>query len=451
MKTIKYILYTAILLLCGVSCDNAPQIIAATSVSFDKTELDIPIGRTIRLTAIILPENTTDKTIIWSSSDEAVAMVVGGVVSAKKIGEATITAICGDKYAKCNVNVIPIEVESVTLDKTTASLKTGQTITLKATVNPSDAPNKTVTWSSSNPSVATVENGVVKALKMGSATITAKAGDKTATCSISVEATPVTSITLDKTSASLRAGQSITLTAYVNPSDATDKTVTWSSSNPSVATVENGVVKAIKVGSATITAKAGEKMATCSVTVEVTPVTSLTLDKTSASLMAGQSITLTATVNPSDATDKTIAWTSSNPSVASVEKSWMADSGIVNALKVGNATITAKVGDKMATCEVTVEVTPVTSITLDKSSVSLKVGQTVTLKATVNPSNATDKTVVWTSSNSSVATVENGVVKALKGGVAYITAQAGNEIATCEVTILPCPSGSHEGTTEEDW
>ena len=290
-----------------------------------------------------------------------------------------------------------------------------------------------------------MENGTVKAIKVGSSTITAKAGDKTATCTVTVEATPVTSITLDKTTASLRAGQSIKLAATVNPSDATDKTVTWTSSNPSVATVENGMVKAIKVGSTTITAKAGDRTATCAVTVEATPVTSITLDKTTASLRAGQSIKLAATVNPSDATDKTVTWTSSNPSVATVEN------GNVKAIKVGSTTITAKVGDKIATCSVTVEATPVMSITLDRTTASLKVGQSVTLTATVNPSDATDKTVTWTSSNPSVATVENGIVKAIKVGSTTITAKAGDRTVTCAVMVIPSASGGHEGITEEDW
>ena len=125
----------------------------------------------------------------------------------------------------------------MTLDKTTASLKAGETITLTATVNPDDATDKTVTWSSSDQTIATVSNGVVTAKKVGNATITAKAGSKTATCQITVVATEVTSVTLNKTTASLRAGETVTLTATVNPDDATDKTVTWSSSDQTIATV----------------------------------------------------------------------------------------------------------------------------------------------------------------------------------------------------------------------
>ena len=159
---------------------------------------------------------------------------------------------------------------SITLNKTSASLKAGETVTLTATVNPSDATDKTVTWTTSDATVATVNNGVVTAKKVGAATITAKAGDKTATCTITVVATPVTSVTLNKTSAQLKAGESVTLTATVNPSDATDKTITWSTTDATVATVSNGVVTAKKVGTATITAKAGDKTATCAITVTAT-------------------------------------------------------------------------------------------------------------------------------------------------------------------------------------
>lgn len=264
MKSVKkYFIYVFFLLIIFVSCKKNLSEILVSVVTLDKTVIEISIGHTVLLSASVFPENATNKTIVWSSSDDSVVEVEDGLVSALKVGEAEIKATCGNKYAKCVVKVIPIEVKSITLDRSTVSLKVGQSVTLTATVNPSEATDKTVTWTSSNPSVATVENGIVKAIKVGSATITAKAGGKIATCSVTVEATPVTSITLDKTTASLKVGQSVTLTATVNPSDATDKTVTWTSSNPSFATVENGKVKAIKVGSTTITAKAGDKTATC--------------------------------------------------------------------------------------------------------------------------------------------------------------------------------------------
>ena len=144
----------------------------------------------------------------------------------------------------------------------------GETYTLTATVKPDNASDKTVTWKTSDASVVTVSNGVVRAVKVGTANITATSGGKSATCSVTVEATPVTSLTLDKTSASLKVGETFTLKATVKPDDATDKTVTWETSDASVATVSNGVVKAVKIGSATITATAGGKSATCTVVVE---------------------------------------------------------------------------------------------------------------------------------------------------------------------------------------
>lgn len=161
-----------------------------------------------------------------------------------------------------------IAVTSVELDQTTLSIKPGETATLVATVKPDNATDKTVTWSSSNSEIATVDNaGKVTAIKEGSATITAKAGDKTAECKVTV-CIPVTSIELDKTELSLEQGATATLTATVKPDDATDKTVTWTSSDSEIATVDNtGKVTAIKNGSATITAKAGEKSAICSVLV----------------------------------------------------------------------------------------------------------------------------------------------------------------------------------------
>ena len=253
-----------------VSCKEEANEIVASSVSLDLTSVDIPLGQTFYLNATVLPENTTDKTIVWSSSDESVANVDEGLVTTFKIGRATVKASCGNKNASCAVNVTPINVQSITLNTESATLKVGETVALTAEVIPDDATDKTVTWSTSDASVATIDNGVVTAKKVGKATITAKAGDKTANCTVTVVPTPVTNITLNRTNASLKVGETVALTAEVIPDDATDKTVTWSTSDASVATVDNGVVTAKKVGKATITAKAGDKTANCTIIVEST-------------------------------------------------------------------------------------------------------------------------------------------------------------------------------------
>ena len=428
-KTIKTIPAFVIMTLGLVSCKEEVHEILASSVTLDKTSVEVLIGQTVHLSATVLPEATTDKTIRWSSSDDSVAMVDEGTVTAHKVGQATIKATCGNKEASCVVNVLPIVVEEISFNKTSVSLKAGETVTLTATVKPDDATDKTVTWSTSDASVATVNDGVVTAKKVGTATITAKAGDKSATCEITVVATPVTSVTLNKTSASVKAGETVTLTATVKPDDATDKTVTWSTSDASVATVNDGVVTAKKVGTATITAKAGDKSATCEITVVATPVTAVTLNKTYVSLKAGETVTLTATVKPDDATDKTVTWGSSDESVAKVEN------GIVTAIGKGLSTITAKAGDTSATCMVTVSV-PVENVTLNKTELVLQKGQEEVLVALVSPDDATDKTINWSSSNVSVVRVDqNGAVAAEGAGTAVITASAGTKSATCTITV----------------
>ena len=404
--------------------------VPVSSVTLNKISLALVKGQSETLTATVKPDDATDKKVTWSSSNTSIATVDQyGKVTAVAGGSATITAKAGDKQATCTVTVT-VPVSSITLNKTSLALIKGQSETLTATVKPDDATDKKVTWSSSNTSVATVDqNGKVTAVGGGSATITAKAGDKQATCTVTVTV-PVSSVTLNKTSLALIKGQSETLTATVKPDDATDKKVTWSSSNTSVATVDqNGKVTAVGGGSATITAKAGDKQATCSVTVTV-PVSSVTLNKTALALIKGQSETLTATVKPDDATDKKVTWSSSNTSVATVDQN-----GKVVAIAGGSATITAKAGDKQATCSVTVTV-PVSSVTLNKTSLALIKGQSETMTATVKPDDATDKKVTWSSSNTSVATVDqNGKVMAVGGGSATITAKVGDKQATCSVTV----------------
>ena len=254
-----------------------------------------------------------------------------------------------------------VAVESVSISPSVLTLTEGETKTLTASILPSNASEKGVSWSSSNTSVATVtSSGVVTAKAAGSATITVKTNDgaKTATCSVTVKAATVsvTGVSLDKTSLSMTVGDTQTLTATVTPSNATDKSVTWKSSNTAVSTVSSsGVVTAKAAGTATITVTTndGAKTATCSVTVQAAKVsvTGVSLNKSSLSMTVGDTETLTATVLPSNATDKSVTWSSSNTSVATVSSS-----GVVTAKTAGSAMITVKTNDgaKTATCSVNV-------------------------------------------------------------------------------------------------
>ena len=420
------------------------KVIAVTSVTLDWAVLELIEGESETLIATVKPDNATDKTVTWSSSDTAVATVdASGKVTALKAGSATVTAKAGDKTATCAVIVAAkvIEVTSVMLDKSNLALTEGESATLKATVKPDNATDKTVTWSSSNTAVATVDaSGRVSALRAGTATVTARAGGKSATCAVTVAAkvVEVASVTLDWSSLALTEGESATMRATVKPDNATDKSVTWSSSNAAVATVDqNGNISALRAGSATITAKAGNKTASCAVTVTAIfiEVTSVTLDKSSLTLTEGESATLTATVKPDDATDSSLTWSSNDEGVAVVD-----NNGEIYAIRPGTAIITARAGDKSASCDLLVKpiVIPTESVSLNYESVDLAKGTSITLVATVFPDDATDKTVTWSSSDATIASVDqNGKVSALKLGSAVITVKtnSGAYSATCTVNV----------------
>ncbi len=424
-----YKLFTFVLSLCIVlGCTEKETQVEVSSVSLNTSTIEMVEGETFSLVATVLPKDAEYDGVIWASSNASVANVNSGAVSAVKEGTATITASAGGKSATCSVKVSSkiVAVTSITLDKTSLSMQVGETETITAIVSPDNATDKTVEWGSSDVAVATVADGIITAKKSGEATITAKSGSCIAECKVTITVS-AESVTLDKTSLSLAIGESATLTATVKPDDATDKTVAWSSSDESVAKVDNGKVTAVKSGKATVTAKCGVKTAECAVTVTV-PVSSITLDKTTLSLVIGESFTLTATVKPDDATDKTVTWSSSDESVAKV------DNGKVTAVKSGKATVTAKCGVKTAECAVTVTV-PVSSITLDKTTLSLVIGESFTLTATVKPDDATDKTVAWSSSDESVARVDNGKVTAVNAGQAKISAAVGNITTSCNVVV----------------
>lgn len=413
------------------------RFIPVASVKLDKeSPFQIVKGETVKITATVGPEDATDKSLTWTSSDEAVATVdKAGNVNAIAAGSAVITATAGEVSASCDVVVI-VPAQSISLSKTTLVLVEEQSFELTATVYPEDSTDKTLTWESSSPDVVKVEEGLLTALKPGQADITVSAGEVSAVCNVTVEKkfVPVSSVTLDRASLDLVKGESATLAATVLPSDASEPSVTWTSSDEAVASVDaSGKVTAVGGGSAVISAKAGEITATCDVTVTV-PVESVQVDPSSITLEEEESAMLVVKVLPEDATDKKVTWSSSNSSVAKID-----GSGKLSALKVGTATITVKASGHTATCAVTVKEKSihVTSVTLNRTSASIDKGNSIVLVATVMPYNATDKTVIWTSSDPSVASVnESGKVSALKGGTAVISATADKVTATCDITVI---------------
>ena len=253
-----------------------------------------------------------------------------------------------------------VEVESVSLNKSEMTLTEGESETLAATITPENAENKSITWSSNNEAVATVDvNGNVTAKSAGTAVITATSTNgKSAGCTVTVEKKqiPVTEVRLSESTVGIVEGSTYKLTATVLPENTTDsKNVSWSSSNSEVATVDaNGTVTAKRAGTAVITATSTNgKSAGCTVTVskKEIPITEISLDKSSATLTEGETTTLTATVLPENTTyGKSVKWSSSNVAVATVDLM-----GKVTAKSAGTAIITAtSENGKTASCTVTV-------------------------------------------------------------------------------------------------
>ncbi len=346
----------------------------------------------------------------------------------------------------CTLTVAPVLVSEVTLDRTTAELKAGETLQLHASVQPADATDRSLTWRSNNTAVATVDqSGLVTARAVGTATITATANDgsgKQAVCRVTVTPTLASQVIVEPGTLDVEVGSSVALTATVLPGTATNKVLTWRSSNTAVATVDShGEVTARAVGTATITATATDgsgASGSCQLTVSEVKVQQITLHPASAERHPAELIPITAAVLPAAAAGTALTWRSSNASVATVSSG-----GVVKAVGRGVATITATATDgsgKSAACRITVNPIFVSSITLSATSIGLEVGATSTLLATVFPANATDRSIAWSSSNTAVVTVNNsGVVTARAIGTATITAMAqdGSDVtATCQVNVL---------------
>ena len=414
--------------------------IPITSISLDKTSASIHPDESITLFATISPENATNTTISWKSSDTNIATVSNGIVTGINVGKATITATTTDDTdlsTSCEIIVTPILTKSISLNKSTAEMLVDDNLTLSATITPSNATNKNVEWSSSDNSIATVDNGIVKAIKVGTVTITAKTmdgSDLSASCTITVMPKVATSISLNETAKDIQIGNTLQLVSTILPSDIANKTVEWLTSDASVATVdENGLVTAIKPGVATITAKTtdgSDLSASCTITVKGILVNTLSLNTGSAELVIGESISLVPIVLPDNATNQKLEWSSSDDGVAKVSD------GIVTAVSQGDAVITAKTTDGSnlsATCNIKVVPIYVSSVSLSKTSIDLLVEENATITATVYPSNASNPALVWSSSNENAATVDDGKVTAIGEGTATITARTvdGSDLSAC--------------------
>lgn len=271
-KTIQHII-AVFLILCLLICNVVTVFATATSLRVNVTSVTVQPGGTYQLTAIVTPSNTK---LSWKSDNPNVAVVnSSGIVTGKNAGTAKITCTANDGSglsASCVVTVAKM-INSISLSSASVTIYTGVSQTITATIYPADATTKELSWSSSNANIATVSNGVITGKSAGTAVITCLTKDgskKSAKCTVTVKQ-GVASIQLNKTNTTLGVGNTIQLTANVLPNNASNKSVVWSSSNHSVASVSaTGQVKGVGAGTATIICQSNDGTgikAQCTVTV----------------------------------------------------------------------------------------------------------------------------------------------------------------------------------------
>lgn len=444
------------------------------SVELVPSEKTIKVNEQASFAINFNPPDCSNKNVRWWSDNPSIASVDAntGQVTGKSVGLTWINVetVDGRKTASAKIIVNPnstgTAVTSVAIDYVAIDILTGSenAITLTATVYPTSATNKNVTWSYSSGGgtyVTLTPNGLKctvtgKAVTSTPVTITVKTqdGNYTATCKVNVYSSGgggtkinVTGISLDKTSATAYVNRSIPITATVSPPNATDKTVVWQSSDTNVATVDQqGNVSGVAVGQCQIAAKATNgtssasdgKTAVCYITVEQL-VTGITLSKYSLSLTLGgqhSSETIQATISPSNATNKALNWRSTYPEIADVQSN-----GLVIAKGIGVCNIWVEAADgggasNVIDVEVTEDGTPAPHIRLESVDIKdsqgiVRNGQTIVMNRTsyrteqlsyvVTPNNATDLSIGWSSRSEGVATVSlNGLVTVVAAGETII-------------------------------
>ncbi len=389
------------------------------------------------------------RTIIWTSSNPAIIDVSStGLALAKGEGSATITATSEGKSSTVSLTVAPAAIALVAVTPSRISLEVGETVKLTAEARDARGnglAQRPFAWTSDRPGVATVGgDGTITGVATGSATVTVESGGKRGTASVTVVTNriDVASIAISPGSGQLAVGEKLQLDAQLKDARGgaiRDRTPSWTSSNPDVATVSpGGAVTAVGPGSATITAASDNQRATARIDVAAAPVGTVVLTTPPATLPIGETFQLGGTIRDARGgllLDRTITWSSSNARVASVSAS-----GLVTALGQGSAKITGSVEGKTAAVTITVPAPAavVTTVALSPSSAALDVGETAQLSATPQDQRggAMDRPVTWTSSNAGVATVSrSGLLAAVGAGNAVITASADGKSGSLSVTV----------------
>lgn len=418
------------------------------SLTLSSETLNLNVGQRSRLQVTVRDADggvISNAPVDWKSSNTAVATVDDdGLVQGVGTGSAKITATSGNVKDEATVNVSPVPANSVVVSPGEATLFVGETQTLEATVtdaNGDPLTGRPISWSTNAPSVATVSSsGVVTAKAPGKATITASSEGKSGKSTITVKEVPVASVGMDPSTLRLQIGQSATITATpkaANGTPLTGRSISWRSRDAGIATVDgDGEVTAKSAGSTIIEATSEGVTGVTLVTVAAIPVSSVVVSPDTATLVVGQSKQLTAKTFDAGGTElngRTITWSSSNEDVASVSSS-----GKVLAVAPGSATITASSEGKSDKATITV-VAPVSSVTVSPDSISVIIGNTSTLTATVKDADGhtlEGRDVTWKSGNTGIARVDDdGVVTGVAAGATTVTATSGGKSGSAKVVV----------------
>ena len=385
--------------------------------------------------------------IIWSSSNPNVVSVNNGILTTYNSGTAIITATdANNNKAICDVTVIKnyIPITNISLNNSIQTIMLNESKQLSINFSPGNASNKNLVYSSSNPDIISISsNGTITGKKVGDSYITILDPEYQSSNKIYLHISVIDKISLKsisiKNSLELIENNSAKLSVTYNPTNATDKKITWKSSDESIATVDgSGNVTAKKAGTTEIRAISndGGYVATCKVTVTALSkeLKSIKLDKTELTLEAGKEDTLKVIYEPDYAENKNVTWESSDKKIATVKD------GVITAIKKGTVdiTVTSEEGKKTAICKVTVISPPIESISFSLEEQNVYVGTKTTLKTISYPEDSSIDNPIWTSSDETVATVEDGIITAIKPGITIITIsnEDGSITASTKITVL---------------
>ena len=429
------------------------------SIVVSPSQLSLIAGQTVALGVQVFDAagNVLSGRPVAYSSDIAGIVTVSntGVVSAVAPGSTTVTVTSEGRSASVSVVVaaVPIASIRVTPDRVTLTIR-GDTLLTAVALDALGAVlgNRTITWSSGSPSVATVSStGVVTAVGVGTVIILAQAEGRIGSATVTVNAPPIATVSVTPASTSLTVGGATDLVATVrdvNGNTVLGRVVLWSSSAPAVATVSStGRLAAVSAGSSTITATIDGKSGAAAVTVSPVAIGTVTVAPGSATLAIGGAVDLVATVrdvNGAVVTGRAVSWSSGTPTVAAVSTS-----GRVTAVAAGSSTITATADGVAGSATILVS-SPVTQsvarVVVTPSSATIflngSANRAVQLTATAYADNAsgggvlTNAPILWTSSRPQTATVSpTGFVTAIAEGEAIITATSGAKSSTSTITV----------------